>query len=173
MSYRVIAPFQFESKGSFIRIEPASGFSASCEIAFDQKVIGRQSARFVRGMDDPCKLMESRTFCHIDDVNAMRRRGLALGGSLENAIVVSESGVVNDEGLRSPNEFAYHKLLDLLGDISLLGRNLVGQISSYKPGHTLHADFMRELLSDIDRYLEPCQSIPPRFDLSRSFYAFG
>jgi UDP-3-O-[3-hydroxymyristoyl] N-acetylglucosamine deacetylase len=93
-------------------------------------------------------IYDARTFCHIDEVNHMRSRGLALGGSRDNAVVVNNHGVVNNEGLRSPNEFVKHKLLDFIGDLSLIGGRLVGKVNIYKGGHSLHAAFTQRVLAE-------------------------
>lgn len=174
MVYKVIAPFEFSMGESLLKVEPAQKFSARCTIDFDREVIGRQTASFSSHDDNIQSLVESRTFCHINDVNAMRRRGLALGGSLENAVVISDTDIINEEGLRSGDEFAKHKLLDLIGDLALLGRPLIGKVTAFKPGHTVHANFMWELLSDKDNYLLPDHAVrAPRRMEPFSQFAFG
>lgn len=172
--FKVIAPLEVFSGDSILKIEPADGFSVNCTIDFDSEVIGRQIASFIDVDIDHDELCRARTFCHINDVNAMRRRGLALGGSLENAVVISDTGILNEEGLRSPNEFAEHKLLDLIGDFALLGRPLIGRITAVKPGHTIHAQSMWELLADCDRYLRESNQLPVTNQTHQSsFYAYG
>ncbi len=96
-------------------------------------------------------IYDARTFCHIDEVNHMRSRGLALGGSLDNAVVVNNQAVINNEGLRYPNEFVKHKLLDFIGDLSLIGGRLVGKVNIYKGGHTLHAAFTKRILEECEQ----------------------
>lgn len=115
----------------------------SCEIDilvdYADPAIGRQRARFI---SDPATFRDdvaaARTFCNLKDVEAMRARGLALGGSYDNAIVVNDGKVENEGGLRFDEEFVYHKALDLIGDLYLLGCPLIGRISAYKPGHDLN-----------------------------------
>lgn len=169
---RVLEPFRLEMGDQWMEVAPSDRLEVECTIEFPHKLIGKKKASFRDGKDDIRTLGRARTFCHLDDVNAMRQRGLALGGSLQNAVVVSDKGVMNEEGLRSSNEFAEHKLLDLLGDLYLLGSPLVGKIKAYKPGHSLHAKFMRALSHQKDvmvavtpELLEP--------SLSFNSYAFG
>jgi len=99
-------------------------------------------------------IADARTFCHFSDVQAMRERGLALGGGLDNAIVVTDQGVLNDSGLRSHDEFVRHKLLDLIGDFAMLGLPLLADIRAHKTGHGLHAQAINLVLSNKDEYLE-------------------
>lgn len=157
-------------------IEPSDKLSIKCSIEFLGTPIGKQSAYFSHHPRSVQSVGESRTFCHIHDVNKMQRRGLALGGSLDNAVVVSHEGILNQEGLRTENEFAKHKLLDLIGDFYLLGFPLVGRITAFKPGHTLHAKAMEELIKDQDQYIsyETKQSAQNSVEYSTSgVYAFG
>ncbi len=137
--------FEFRISDKWIKIEPSDVTSFGMQIDFKSKAIGRQSFSFNLDRDSFLEIAGCRTFCHENDVSAMRKAGLALGGSLENAIVVSDDEVLNPEGLRVDNEFVRHKLLDCLGDLSLLGGPLVGKITASKSGHALHAAFMKEL----------------------------
>ena len=91
------------------------------------------------------QLYKARTFCQLKTVQYMHSKGLALGGSLENAIVADGDKVLNPGGLRYKDEFVRHKILDCLGDISLLGGRLVGSLKVHKGGHTLHSKFIKEI----------------------------
>ncbi len=93
----------------------------------------------------------ARTFCYLSDVEAMHARGLALGGSYDNAIVVNNGQIENEGGLRLDNEFALHKALDLLGDLYLLARPIQGRIASFKPGHDLNTRLAKALLENLDK----------------------
>jgi UDP-3-O-[3-hydroxymyristoyl] N-acetylglucosamine deacetylase len=137
--------FTFQMGDKWIKIEPSDTTSFAMEINFKSKVIGRQSFGFSMDLDSFLEIAGSRTFCHENDVSAMRKAGLAIGGSLENAIVVSDDEVLNPEGLRFDNEFVRHKILDCVGDLSLLGGPIVGKVTASKSGHGLHAAFMKEL----------------------------
>jgi len=137
--------FEYRDGDKVIKIEPAKSLRFRCAIDFSGSVIGQQSIDFAYSPDSFLTVADARTFCHLREVNAMRQAGLALGGSLENAVVVGDEGVINEEGLRGDNEFVRHKLLDCIGDLALLGAPLVGLVSVTKPGHALHVSFMREL----------------------------
>jgi UDP-3-O-[3-hydroxymyristoyl] N-acetylglucosamine deacetylase len=139
--------FQVEEDNKLIRVEPARSLSFECSIDYGDKVIGKQSLAYEVNRSSFLSLCGSRTFCHVRDVDAMRAAGLALGGSLENAVVVTDDGVMNQEGLRFSDEFVRHKLLDCIGDLALLGAPLVGRVTLKRAGHALHARFMREILA--------------------------
>ena len=144
--YRVRESFEIKNGDQFIRIDPSDSLTINCSIDFPHRMIGQQSIGYVASLEAFLKIARSRTFCHVRDVNAMRERGLALGGSLENAIVLSDEGLLNKEGLYSQEEFVEHKLLDLIGDVALMGHPLIGSITAHKPGHTRHAEFTKALL---------------------------
>lgn len=145
---KVRKPVELRHGDQYIRLTPAPESRIQCSIDFAGKVIGYQSIRINSSLEDFLGVSQARTFCHINDVHAMRQQGLALGGSLENAVVVSDSGILNEEGLRTEDEFVRHKLLDLIGDLYLLGGPLLGQITVHKPGHTLHSELMFRLLNE-------------------------
>lgn len=156
-SYRVTQPFEVKHNDSFMRIEPhkKDELHFTCTINFQySKAIGKQSFDFLLNENNFFSLCEARTFCHIKDVEYMRSRGLARGGSLDNAIVVDDEKVLNAEGLRYDNEFVRHKLLDCVGDLKLLGFQLFGKITLYKAGHFLHAKFMRQFLENFSLYAD-------------------
>jgi len=98
------------------------------------------------------EVSRARTFAFMQDVEAMREAGLALGGSLQNAIVLDETRVLNSEGLRYDNEFAKHKVLDAIGDLYLLGHPLIGTYSAFKSGHALNNAVSRALLARPDAW---------------------
>ena len=134
---------------SYARIVPSDQLSIFFEIDFEDEAIGYQkkslnmsNGSFVR------ELSNSRTFCRNSDVEAMRRNGLALGGSLQNAIVVNGKNILNPEGFRYKDECVRHKMLDVLGDLSLIGAPIVGAFSGSKSGHSLTNKLLRKLLSD-------------------------
>jgi UDP-3-O-[3-hydroxymyristoyl] N-acetylglucosamine deacetylase len=149
-------PFEIRNGSSVIRIEPFPTLRFECDIDFSEmsQAIGKQRL----GVDFSEKLFteicEARTFCHINDVNKMREMGLARGGSLDNAIVVDDDKVMNGEGLRYADEFVRHKLLDCVGDLSLMGGRFVGKIILERPGHGLHAEFTKAVMLNQHEFFE-------------------
>ena len=141
---RIDAPIRATLGDAFAEITPLNPSDApAClldvTVDYPDRLIGRQTLS-LDGTADAFRagVAAARTFCYLSDVEAMRAQGLALGGSLENAIVVSDGAVLNEEGLRFDGEFVRHKALDLVGDLHLLGRPLLGRVTAYKPGHTLN-----------------------------------
>lgn len=144
---RVTEEILLEDGDRWIRVLPlATGRAPACDVDvlvdYADPIIGKQRAAFsVLPTVFRNEVAAARTFCYLKDVEAMQSKGLALGGSYDNAIVVADGEVVNEEGLRFDSEFAYHKALDLVGDLYLLGRPIIGQIMAYKPGHDLNTRF--------------------------------
>lgn len=131
-----------------VRLVPASRFSVHCSVDFRHPLITNQTyglevspRSFLR------EIAPARTFGFYKEVEWLRSRGLALGGSLENAIVVDEFHILNPEGLRFPDEFVRHKILDALGDLSLLGMPIIGQLHAHKTGHALNHQLVKTLLT--------------------------
>ncbi len=153
-AYRLKQPLTVSEGDKVLHLEPAKSQKIHCSIDFSSSVIGRQSIDYEAGIDNFLAIADARTFCHARDVQAMRERGLALGGSLENAVVVTEHGFLNAGGLRSPDEFVRHKLLNLLGDFALLGAPLMASLYAHKTGHRIHAQALQKLWNDKDFYLE-------------------
>ena len=129
-----------------VRYEPdGTALTITYEIDFPHKVVGRQQLSVViRPEEYSARIAPARTFGFARDVEAMRARGLARGGSLHNAVVLDDEGVASGP-LRFRDEFVRHKILDLLGDLALLGRPLTGKIYAHKAGHALHIEFARAL----------------------------
>jgi UDP-3-O-[3-hydroxymyristoyl] N-acetylglucosamine deacetylase len=138
--------FEVRDGDRWMRISPCDELIFDCQIEYPSAAIGRQHLSLSFNRTSFLELSNSRTFCHVREVDAMRAAGLALGGSLDNAIVVTDTAVINETGLRSQNEFVRHKVLDAIGDLALLGAPLLGRITMHKNGHGLHALFMKELL---------------------------
>lgn len=133
----------------FVEISPAPDRRLEVSIEFADPAIGRQSASL--SLDDAetarRRLGQARTFCALREVDDMRAAGLALGGSLDNAVVVDGGRVVNAEGLRDPAEFVLHKALDLVGDLALAGAPVRGRIVACKPGHDINTRLARRILA--------------------------
>jgi UDP-3-O-[3-hydroxymyristoyl] N-acetylglucosamine deacetylase len=153
-AYRLKKPLVMLDGDKMVRLDPAEAQSIKCSIEFKSKAIGTQTIDYRESLENFLKVAGARTFCHLSDVEAMRSQGLALGGGLDNAIVVTEDEVLNEEGLRSQDEFVRHKLLDLIGDFALLGAPLLARISAHKSGHAMHARCLQVLLSQKEQYLE-------------------
>ena len=152
---RVKKTVEVRDNDKFAKLEPAEDFVATFTIAFGHPVIDKtiQEATFHAATDDFVKTVAyARTFCLARDVEKMRSVGLALGGSLENAIVVEDSCIMNPEGLRKEDEFAKHKLMDSIGDLYVLGHPLKAKYSAYKSGHGLNNQLLRKLLSEKDAW---------------------
>ena len=152
-SYEVRQPLFYQQGNSCIELTPAESLSFHCRISFDNAVIGTQEVSFRYGQDDFTDICQARTFCRLTEVAAMRRRGLARGGSLQNAVVVNEHQIINPEGLRIEHEFARHKLLDFLGDLSLLGLAVTGKFTLSQPGHDVNTAFVQQLSRNLTCHL--------------------
>jgi len=123
------------------------------QIDFAHQVVGRQQYRLVLSPKTfMAELGSARTFGFAHEVQAMRQVGLARGGSLENAVVIDDDGVMNPEGLRFVDEQVRHKALDLVGDLALVGRRLLGHITAYRSGHGLHTRLAQEILARPDAW---------------------
>ena len=142
----VTAPVSVEHAGGWARIEPANGLEIEVEIDFEDPAIGRQSFHYFHSNGSFVRdLAAARTFCQMRDVEAMQNAGLALGGSLSNAVVVKDGEILNEGGLRMPREFVRHKILDCLGDLYLLGMMTRGKVTASRPGHAMCAKLIRTL----------------------------
>jgi UDP-3-O-[3-hydroxymyristoyl] N-acetylglucosamine deacetylase len=133
----------------FARIEPSDSLSIDFTVDFDHPLITNQSFRFV--LSDRAferEVARARTFCLLRDVEKMQSMGLARGGSLDNAVVVDDFSILNPEGLRFADEFARHKVLDALGDLSLAGLPVIGAFRAVKSGHAMNQALVRRLLAD-------------------------
>jgi UDP-3-O-[3-hydroxymyristoyl] N-acetylglucosamine deacetylase len=133
------------------RLEPYAGFKLSFSIVFNHPVIDRSSQSVTVDFAETSYLKEiarARTFGFMHEVEALRESGLALGGGLDNAVVLDEYRVLNAEGLRFADEFIRHKVLDAIGDIYLLGKPLLGAFSAHKSGHGLNNRLLHRLLAD-------------------------
>ena len=136
-----------------VSIAPGPVFEVSVEIDFDDRAIARQSygARIVNGTFKS-EIARARTFGFAEDVTALRKIGLARGGSLDNAIVISDGQVLNVDGLRYEDEFVRHKVLDCIGDMYLAGAPLIGRVHGVRSGHTLHHRLLEALFADAEAW---------------------
>jgi UDP-3-O-[3-hydroxymyristoyl] N-acetylglucosamine deacetylase len=143
---RVTQPIEVVDGDKSIRIVPANRLLIKYKIDFDHPGIGRQSFQFDFHHDNFLrKIAPARTYGFLRDVEKLRAAGLARGGSVENCIVLDDRGVMNGP-LRFRDEFVRHKILDLLGDLALVGRPIVGEITASRAGHAMHSRFVAEIL---------------------------
>ena len=145
----VLKQVDVEMDGRKVSLSPGDGFSVSFGIDFDSDAIGRQdmNVRLVNGAFKG-KISRARTFGFAEEVDQLRRMGLALGGSLDNAVVVSGNEILNDEGLRYEDEFVRHKILDCVGDLYLAGAPISGHFDGYRSGHAMNHEIVRALFAD-------------------------
>ena len=131
-----------------ISIEPSNSFEVDFKLNYENKIIGQQRNIVNFHKDDLTDIIESRTFCLFEDVEKIKKFGLAKGGSLENAIVVDQDKVLNKTGLRNKKEFVNHKILDLAGDFLLFGQRVLGKVVCNHGGHELTNMFLRKLFNN-------------------------
>ncbi|MEO8315204.1 MAG: UDP-3-O-acyl-N-acetylglucosamine deacetylase, partial [Pseudomonadota bacterium] len=137
------------------RLDPHAGFRVNFEIEFDHPIFQRSQSNASMDFSSTLYLKEvarARTFGFMRDLETLRQHNLALGGTLDNAIVLDDSKVLNEDGLRSEDEFVKHKILDAIGDLYLLGYSIIGEFSGYKSGHGLNNKLLRALLSQPDAW---------------------
>ena len=148
---RIKHPVEVRDGDKWVRFEPFDGFKVTMTIDFDHPAFKGRSqhveldfsrASFVK------EVSRARTFGFMSQLEAMHARNLALGGSMDNAIVIDDYRVLNEDGLRYEDEFVKHKVLDAIGDIYLLGSSLIGAFSGYKSGHALNNQLLHALFAD-------------------------
>ncbi len=136
-----------------ISIEPNdSSFEVNFELNYKNKIISKQKNSVNFQNDNLKEVVEARTFCLFEDIEKIKKFGLAKGGSLDNAIVVDKDKILNTSGLRNPKEFVNHKILDLAGDFLLSGYRVFGRVNCYQGGHELTNLFLRKLVSQKKSY---------------------
>ncbi|HQR04361.1 MAG: UDP-3-O-acyl-N-acetylglucosamine deacetylase [Proteobacteria bacterium] len=148
---RVKKAVEIREGDKWARLEPYDGFSLSFSIVFNHPAVDQTGTSASVDFADHSYIRElarARTFGFTQDVEALREQGLALGGSLENAIVMDEYRILNADGLRYADEFVKHKLLDAVGDLYLAGHPLLARFSAHKSGHAMNNRLLRELLGD-------------------------
>jgi UDP-3-O-[3-hydroxymyristoyl] N-acetylglucosamine deacetylase len=167
-------PLEVRDGDRFAQILPAPRFGVTCTIDFNHPLIREQELHFTLSEHSfDREIARARTFTLMREIEQLQQRGLAKGGSLENAIVVDDFSVLNPEGLRFADEFVRHKVLDIIGDLALCGMPVVGHFVGYKSGHALHQKLVRALCSGTDaveiverrerRQLEACLQLLPGF----------
>ena len=145
----ILKPVRVEDEDRNAELLPGEGFFVGFQIEFGSGVIGQQdmAVELVNGTFKG-ELSRARTFGFIEEVDQLRAMGLALGGSLDNAVVVSGDEVLNEDGLRYEDEFVRHKILDCVGDLYLAGAPIIGHFKGHRSGHALNHNVVRTLLAD-------------------------
>ncbi len=149
--FRIRKTIRVEEDDKWAQFEPYDGFKLAFEIDFDHPAIDRGHSRAEIDFNATSYIKEvsrARTFGFVRDIEALRSRNLALGGSMDNAIVLDDYRVLNEDGLRYEDEFVRHKILDAVGDLFLIGGNILGAFSGYKSGHALNNKLVRAVLAD-------------------------
>ncbi len=148
---KIIKPVVYEDAHSSVMALPFDGMRISYSINFNHRIVGHQEMTFDLTEENFVKeIAPARTFGFLKDVEALRANGLAKGGSLDNAVMVGDEGILNSSGLRFCDEFVRHKILDTIGDISLLGFPVQGHLLLDRAGHTANLKFIKKLLASPD-----------------------
>ena len=150
---RISRPVSVEGGGKRISILPADRFLLSCDIFFDHPLVGRQTLDMeVTPERYASEIAPARTFGFSWELDQMRNMGLIRGGSLQNAVCFDRRSTMNPEGLRFQDECCRHKVLDLIGDLALIGRPLLGHVIAERAGHAMHAALVAQIMSDPSLY---------------------
>ncbi len=147
---RIRKKIRVEDGDKWAELLPFNGFKVNFEVYFNHPVFNKLSQSAEIDFSSTSFLKEvsrARTFCFLRDVEALRERNLTLGGSMDNAIVLDDYRILNEDGLRYANEFVIHKILDAIGDMYLLGHCIIGEFRAYKSGHDLNNRLLRTLLA--------------------------
>jgi len=148
-TFRVLERVDFEQGDRKMSVEPSEKYEIECVIDFPHPFINRQSYHFVfKNGSFGKEIASARTFGFTHEIEMLRKANLARGGSLDNAIVLTPSGMLNETPLRFDDEFVRHKILDIIGDFALLGMPIQGKIIAEKSGHSVHASLMSKLLKN-------------------------
>lgn len=151
---KITQPIEIVDGARRVRIEPSSTPRITYSIHYDHPLIQTQSYTYTCSASAfEQEIATARTFGFLHEVEALWSRGLGKGGTLDNTVVLSEEGVVNQSGLRFPNEFVRHKVLDLIGDIALLGFPFIGHIVAERSGHAMHTRLVEQILSQRDKWV--------------------
>lgn len=154
---KILKPVEIRRDDKWARFEPHDGFKVSFKIDFDHPVFKSHTSYASVDFSTTSYLKEvsrARTFGFMRDLEMLRDRNLVLGGSMDNAVVLDDYRVLNEDGLRYEDEFVKHKVLDAIGDLYLLGHGLIGAYSGFKSGHELNNLLLRELLANPDTWEE-------------------
>ncbi len=154
---RILQRVEVRAGEKWARFDPYNGFKVNFEIEFDHPIFRKRAQTASMDFSTTSFLREisrARTFGFMRDLEYLRSKNLALGGTMDNAIVLDDYRVLNEDGLRYEDEFVKHKILDAIGDLYLLGRSLIGEFSGYKSGHALNNQLLRKLIHTPDAWEE-------------------
>ena len=154
---RIKKPIRVEDGDKWARFEPFDGFKVGFSIDFDHPIFTRRTSKAEIDFSTTSFVKEvsrARTFGFMRDIEMLREKNLALGGSMDNAIVLDDYRVLNEDGLRYEDEFVKHKILDAIGDLYLLGHSLIGAFFGHKSGHELNNKLLRALMADAKAWEE-------------------
>ncbi len=144
---------EFKNGERFVSIQPSKlSLDIDFELKYKNKLIGNQRNKVNVYEDDLREIYDSRTFCIYEDIEAIKKVGLAKGGSLDNAIVVKDSEILNDSGLRNEKEFVNHKILDCIGDLYTTGYRIIGSVICSQGGHYLTNQLLRKVFENKDNF---------------------
>ena len=151
---KVVKKFEYKNEEKFISIEPNNNkeLNIDFQLVYSNELIGKQRNQINFSKEDLEEVYSSRTFCLFEDIEKIKKIGLAKGGSLDNALVVKNEEILNTGGLRNPKEFVNHKILDLAGDFLLSGFRILGKVKCYQGGHELTNMFLRKFLNSKSSY---------------------
>jgi len=147
---KVQRPVEVNHNDAWVRIKPLNSLEVTMSIEF-RPPVGKQK-KHVTDVENAFSIINSRTFTLLEEIEAIKKAGLAKGGSMDNAVVIGEDEVVNPHGLRYKKELVNHKILDLIGDLYTSGYRLLGKVEANKTGHYLNNLLLRELFSDPENY---------------------
>mgnify|MGYP001189743761 CR=1 FL=1 len=144
---------EYKDGERFISIEPSKvSLEIDFELKYKNSLIGNQRNKINVYEDDLTEVFDSRTFCLYEDIEEIKKIGLAKGGSLDNAVVVKDNKVLNEEGLRNPLEFVNHKILDCIGDLFTSGYRIIGNVKCSQGGHYLTNQLLRKVFKNVDNF---------------------
>ena len=173
---RIRKKIRVEEDDKWAEFTPFNGFKVNFRISFNHPVFNKLSQDASIDFSSTSFLKEvsrARTFCFLRDVETLRARNLTLGGSMDNAIVLDDYRILNEDGLRYANEFVIHKILDAIGDVYLLGHSLIGEFSAHKSGHDLNNKLLRKLLENEQAWEEVTYSDPKKAPISYATPAYA
>jgi len=173
---RVKKNIRVEEDDKWAQFTPFDGFKVNFKISFNHPVFNKLNPHACIDFSSTSFLKEvsrARTFCFLRDVEMLRARNLTLGGSMDNAIVLDDYRILNEDGLRYANEFVIHKILDAIGDVYLLGHSLIGEFSAHKSGHDLNNQLLRALLENESAWEEVTYSDSRKAPISYATPAYA